>query len=147
VLVLDVNVVLAAHREDHPHHGVVRPWLEAVIASRDSYAVPHAVLASFLRLATNRRIFPVPTPLADAFEFLEALSAQPGFLPAEPGPRHLTLLRSLCEEFDAQGDLLPDTVIAAIALEHAGAVATLDRDFARFTNVRVVRPAPAPLSS
>jgi len=140
VVVLDVNVVLAAHRCDHPHHGAVRPWLENVILSDEDFGVPTTVWASFLRLATNRPVFPIPTPLAEAFDFVDALSAQPRHLPAEPGPRHLGLIRNLCEEADATGDLVPDAVIGAIAVEHGAVVATLDRDFARFSSIRHLRP-------
>jgi predicted nucleic acid-binding protein len=65
---------------------------------------------------------------------------QPHCLRIDPGPRHLTLLRELCDEADASGDLIPDAVLAAIAAEHHCDVVTLDRDFARFTSVRHIRP-------
>jgi toxin-antitoxin system PIN domain toxin len=132
---LDVNVVLAAHRADHPHHRTVRPWFDDLLAGDEPFIVPTTVWASFLRLATHRRVFAVPTPREEAFEFVEAVSAQPHHLTAAPGRRHLLLLRRLCAEADALGDLVPDAVLAAIACEHGCEVATLDRDFARFTSV------------
>ena len=141
MLLLDANVVLAAHREDHPHHRSVRAWLDAMLAGGGQFAVPLLVWASFLRLATNRRIFEVPTPRTDAFAFIGAIVAQPGHLLIAPGPRHLDLLRALCDEADALGDLVPDAVIAAVAAEHSCEVVTLDRDFARFASVRHRRPA------
>jgi toxin-antitoxin system PIN domain toxin len=136
VYLLDVNVVLAAHRRDHPHHATVRPWFDRLLDGDEPFTVPTLVWASFLRLATNRRIFGVPTPRSDAWAFVDATLAQPHHLLLGPGPRHLTLLRSLCDEGDAAGDLVPDAVIAAVAAEHGCAVATLDRDFARFPSVR-----------
>lgn len=139
-LLLDVNIVLAAQRGDHPQHGLVRPWFDQVVAGSIDFGVPSTVWASFLRLTTSRRIFSVPTPLAEAFTFLERTRAVPAHLTLEPGARHLTLLRGLCEDADATGDLVPDAVLGAIALEHGCVVATLDRDFARFTAVRHVRP-------
>lgn len=132
---LDVNVVLAAHRGDHPHHQAVRPWFDDVLAGDEPFTVPVAVWASFLRIATNRRIFPVPTPLEAAFAFIDATVGQPHHLPVGPGPRHLALLRAQCEEADARGDLVPDAVLAALAAEHRCTIATLDRDFARFPSV------------
>ena len=141
MLLLDANVVLAAHREDHPHHRSVRAWLDAMLAGGGQFAVPLLVWASFLRLATNRRIFEVPTPRTDAFAFIDAIVAQPGHLLIASGPRHLELLRALCDEADALGDLVPDAVIAAVAAEHSCEVVTLDRDFARFASVRHRRPA------
>ena len=136
MLLLDVNVVLAAHRSDHPQHGVVRPWFDRLIAGDDAFTVPVTVWASFLRLATNRRIFDVPTPRADAFSFLEATCAQPHHLLIGPGERHLAVLREVCDDGDAMGDLVPDAVIGALAVEHSCEIVTLDRDFARFSSVR-----------
>jgi toxin-antitoxin system PIN domain toxin len=141
VLVLDVNVVLAVQRGDTPHHETVRPWMESLMGSDDDFGVPSTVWASFLRLTTSRRVFDAPTPLSDAFAFIDAVIAQPRHLRVEPGPRHLALVRRLCEEAEAVGDLVPDAVIGAIALEHGAAVATLDRDFARFRSIGHVRPS------
>lgn len=143
VFILDVNVVLAAHRTDHTHYEIIRPWFDALVGSGQDFAVPDLVWASFLRLATNRRIFSVPTPQVDAFAFIDAVSAQRHHLRVAPGPRHLVLLRRLCQEADATGDLIPDAVLGAVAVEHGAVVATLDRDFARFTSVRHLRPGRA----
>lgn len=137
---LDVNVVVAAHRRDHPHHAGVRPWFDRLVGGQEPFTVPTIVWGSFLRLVTHRRVFEVPTPLAKAFAFIDATCAQPHHLHTSPGSRHLTLLRRLCEEADAAGDLVPDAVIAAVALEHGCEVVTLDRDFARFSSVRHLRP-------
>ena len=141
MLLLDVNVVLAAHRSDHPQHAAMRRWFDAVLDDVEPFCVPALVWASFLRLSTNRRVFSVPTPLAEAFDFVEAVCAQPHHLILGPGPSHLRLLRRLCDEAAAVGDLVPDAVIAAVALEHGCAVASLDRDFARFGSIEHVLPS------
>ncbi|MBA3233787.1 MAG: type II toxin-antitoxin system VapC family toxin [Propionibacteriales bacterium] len=136
MLLVDVNIVLAAHRADHPQHITVRRWFDELLAGDDDFTVPTVVWGSFLRLATNRRIFPVPTPLPDAFAFIEAICAQPHHLLTSPGQRHLALLEQLCSEAAATGDLVADAIVAAIALEHGCEVVTLDRDFARFSSIR-----------
>lgn len=135
MLLLDVNVVLAAHRADHPAHVRVRQWFDDLLSRDEPFAMPQVVWASFLRVATNRRIFVEPTPLDDALAFIDAVLAQPHHLIIGPGPRHLPLVRRLCEEADAAGDLVPDAIIAALAAEHSATVATMDRDFARFPSV------------
>jgi toxin-antitoxin system PIN domain toxin len=143
VFLLDVNVVLAAHRADHPGHRGVRAWFDDLLAGDDTFTVPTVVWGAFLRLATNRRIFTVPTPREDAFAFVDATCAQPHHLLTSPGPRHLEVVRRLCNGADATGDLVPDAVVGAIAVEHGCEVVTLDRDFARFASVRHRRPVPA----
>lgn len=132
MLLLDVNVLIAAHREDHPDHPGVRGWFDAMLAGDAAFSVPAVVWGSFLRLVTNWRIFPVPTPVSAAFDFIDAVGLQPHHLLLGPGERHLTLLRRMCDEGEAVGDLVPAAVLAAIALEHGCEIVTLDRDFARF---------------
>jgi toxin-antitoxin system PIN domain toxin len=140
VLVLDVNVVVATHRADHAHHDAMSRWFDAMVSASETFSVPNVVWTSFLRLVTNRQAFPIPTPRDEAFGFVDALRTHPSHRSLEPGPMHLDLLRRLCDEADARGDLIPDGVIAAIALEHGCAVASLDRDFARFSSIEHVIP-------
>lgn len=137
--ILDVNVVVAAHREGHAHHEVAQQWLGVLTSSDEPFAVVDPVAASFVRVTTSRRIFEHPTPIDEAFAFLRALRAQPGHRMVGPGPRHLELLERTCREADATGDLVPDAQLVALAVEHAGEVVSFDRDFARF-GVRWSRP-------
>ena len=137
---LDVNVVLAAHRDDHPHFEVARGWLDELLLTGSPFSVIDMIAGAFLRIATNRRVFSVPTPVEDAFAYLRALRAQPGHALLGPGPSHLSLLQQLCEGLDVSGDLIPDAQLAAIAVEHACELVSFDRDFARFPALRWTRP-------
>ena len=77
----DVNVLVAASRSDHPHHGVAIDWLEAALVSclhGERLRLLPMVTAGFLRLVTHPRVFVEPTPLAVAQDFLTALLAQDG---------------------------------------------------------------------
>lgn len=139
-MLLDVNVLLAAHRDDHPHHDIVRPWFDRMLAGHEPFAVPDIVWSSFIRIATNRRTFEVPTPLGDAFGFLRATRAQPHHVAVEPGERHLAIFEELCRTADATGDLSVDAYLAAIAVEQGCTLVSLDRDFARFDALDWRRP-------
>lgn len=136
----DVSLVVAAHRRDHVHHHRARPWFDAAMAGGEPFAVPIGVWHSFLRLTTSHRVFPVPTPRVEAFAFIEATVSRDHHRAVAPGRRHLELLRRLCDEGDAKGDLVPDAVLAALAVEFGARVVTLDRDFARFPSVEHLRP-------
>lgn len=142
MILLDVNVLLAAHRDDHPHHAVVREWFDGLVDGDEPFTVPDVVWASFVRIATSRRIFAVPTPLGDAFAFVRAVRDQPHHMAVVPGERHLELFEALCAEADATGDLATNAYVAAVALEHGCAVASFDRDFARFPSLRWIHPSP-----
>jgi len=141
VLLLDVNVVVAAHRVDHAQHSSVRPWFDDLLDGTQRFSVPTVVWASFVRLATSRRVFPRPTPLKQTFEFVESVCAQEHYVTVGPGSKHLALLQEVCIEGDATGDLVPDAVLAAIALEHGCTVVSFDRDFARFSSIQHVIPS------
>jgi predicted nucleic acid-binding protein len=43
VQLLDVNIVLAAHRDDHPQHRPVRAWFDAMLAGDEPFTVPAIV--------------------------------------------------------------------------------------------------------
>jgi toxin-antitoxin system PIN domain toxin len=95
-----------------------------------------------LRIATNRRIFSIPTSVDDAFACPKALRAQPAHIMLAPGPEHLALLEQLCASAEVSGDLIADAQLAVIALEHACELVSFDRDFARFSEVNRSRPSP-----
>ena len=60
----DINVLVAAARSDHPHHAVVRAWLEHAAtgaAAGSTLVLMPMVVASFLRLVTSAKIFTAPT--------------------------------------------------------------------------------------
>ncbi len=138
---LDVNVILAAFREDHPHFEPARRYVEALSENGEGFALTDLVAGSFIRIATNRRVFVDPAPVAEAFAYLRALRSQPGHLLLAPGPRHLALFEDLCRAGEADGDLVPDAELAALAVEHGAEVISFDRDFARFPGVRWSQPA------
>jgi hypothetical protein len=75
VLLIDVHVLVHAHREDAPGHEAYRLWLEETIAGDVPFAVPELVLSGFLRVVTHPRIFAPPTPLEEA---LAALAIESG---------------------------------------------------------------------
>lgn len=137
---LDVNVVLAAYRGDHPDHQVARAWLDGLVARREQFGVPWMVWWSFLRLSGHRRLFDVPSPIAEGLAFIAAVRAQPGHLDVEPGARHWECLGEACQEAEAAADLIPDAVLVSLAIEHGASVVSFDRDFSRFSAVEWVRP-------
>lgn len=133
---LDVNILLPAHRTDHPHHDLVYPWLAALVQGEEPFGAPNSVWASFVRIATHRRIFAEPSPLSEAFAFLRAIQAQPGYLNVGAGPCHVSIFERTCRDGAAAGELVADAYLASIAIEHGAKLVSLDRDFARFGDLR-----------
>ena len=64
------------------------------------------VVAGFLRLVTNRRVFPDPSPIKDAVGFVDAIVATPGVEIPEGG-REWQTLRRLCLKRNCQATTFP----------------------------------------
>jgi uncharacterized protein len=140
VKLLDVNVVLAAHRTDHPNYPDVEPWFAGLTSGDEQFWVPDTVWVSFLRLATHRRVFEQPTSLAQCFAFLHAVVAQPNHVRLLPSERATDIFETWCRAANAVGDLVPDAYLAALATDHACTLVSLDRDFGRFEGLAWERP-------
>lgn len=88
------------------------------------------VAAGFLRLVTNVKVFPDPSPIKDALEFIDALLAVPGVEMADVG-REWPALRRICLEGKLVGNDIPDAWIAAVARTANARLVTFDRGFTR----------------
>lgn len=141
VYLLDVNVLIAAHRDDHGSHADVREWLTGAVAEpTPGFAVVDLVASGFVRVSTNPRIFAVPTPIDDAFAFLDSLVTRPTHSWLGSGRRVYDLFRDNCLAQRAVGDLVPDAYLAALARKHASTLVSMDRDFARFDDLDWLHP-------
>lgn len=140
MILLDVNVLVYAHRRDSARHDEYRAWLEEAIAGPAPYGLSDLVLAGFIRVVTHPRVFRDPTPLADALSFVQTIRDQPGHVPVVPGARHWSIFLSLCAQARVRGNLVPDAYFAALAIESGAEWITTDGDFARFPGLKTRHP-------
>jgi toxin-antitoxin system PIN domain toxin len=136
--VLDVNVLVYAFQPVSPHHAAARAWLQ--VARHDAFTAPDEVLAGFVRIVTNHRIFAPPASVGEALAFVEALRASPGWRePARPSARW-RLLREICEERGLRGAQVPDAWLAALAMGWEATLVSADRGFSGFRGLRWLNP-------
>jgi uncharacterized protein len=140
VILIDVNVLVYAYREEMPRHAEYRAWLEEVINSPRPYAVSEAVLSSMLRVVTHPRIFKTRSDFESAASFVETVRGQANAVVVAPGPRHWGLFLNLCRSADARGSLVAGAYLAALAIETGSELITTDRDFARFAGLQWRHP-------
>ena len=140
MLLIDVNVLIYAHRSDVVDHHRYRDWLESAINSDLAYGMSNLVLSGFLRIVTHPRIFHEPSPLDKAFAFTAELRERPNCVDIRPGDRHWEIFERLCRESGAKGNLIPDAYLAALAIESGSEWITTDRDFARFKDLKWRHP-------
>ncbi len=140
MILVDINVLVYAHRRDAPNHAAYRDWLERLINSDQAYGFSELVLSGFLRVVTHPRVFNPPSDLASALAFTQVIRTQPNAVPLAPGPRHWDIFTSLCQTAGAKGNLIPDAYLAALAIESGSQWVTTDRDYSRFPGLNWRHP-------
>lgn len=132
----DVNVMVAASRDDHAHHKIALEAMDhaiAAAASGASFTLMPLVVASFLRIVTHPKIFLVPTPMPDAVKFVDAIVNAAGVKMGQHGTEW-PKLRELCLDKSLLGNALPDAWLASATLESGEQLITFDRDFRKLLN-------------
>jgi uncharacterized protein len=140
MILIDVNVLVYAKRQDSHDHAKFRTWLEEIIRSDSVIGMSELVLSSVVRILTHPRIFNEPTQLDEALQYVHSLHEQPGCVWVSPGERHWEIFTRLCKAVGAKGNLISDAYFAALAMESGAEWITADRDYARFPGLRWRHP-------
>ena len=140
MFLMDVNVLVYAHRQDTPDHLVYREWLESIINGNAAYGYSELVLSGFLRVVTHPRIFEMPSALTSAVIFANQIREVPHAVCLAPGPMHWKIFLQCIEQIDAKGNDIPDAYHAALAMEWNCVWVTTDKGFKRFKGLKVRHP-------
>ena len=137
----DVNILVHAFRSDASEHKTCRTWLDGVVNGDGRYGMAPQVLSGGVRITTHPKVFAEPSSLSEVFRFCDILISLSHCVVIRPGERHWQIFTRLCAEADARGNLVPDAWFAALAIESGCEWITLDRDYARFPDLRWRVPA------
>ena len=137
---VDVNVLVYALRDDSDRHDAYRRWLDDARRGPEPLGVSDLVLSGFLRVATHPKVFRTPTPRGVALDFAESLRTSPAVVAISPGGRHWAIFSQLCQATEARGNDVPDTFLAAMAIENGATWCSSDRGFARYPTLRWEHP-------
>lgn len=136
----DVNILVAASREDHPQHAPALKWLKEALtdsAQGRSLAILPMVASAYLRLVTHPKVFVNPTPIDDAMVFLRAVLDSTGVALTSLGNEWGELER-LCIKLGLHGNAIPDAWIAAAAQNHHLHLVTFDKGFRKLLKPSMV---------
>lgn len=128
----DVNVLVYAHRVDEAVHPAYRRWVDEMVNGPDPFALSVLSAVGFVRIVTNRKIYPQPTPIAIALAAVDQIVAQPRCRLIAPGPSHWGDVARLCRATGATGKLVADAQHAALAIAENCTWVSRDSDFTRF---------------
>lgn len=138
MILLDVNVLVWAHRPEFSAQADAGAWLERALADPEPVAVWDVLLASAFRVLTHPRLVREQDAPRRALRFLQEV--RDATVLVRPGDRHWSIFRELIEQTHATGYLVTDASIAAVAIENECRLATFDGDFARFPGLRWFAP-------
>lgn len=138
----DVDALVYAFRADTPQHADYAAWLEELASRGHGLALCDAVITGFLRIVTHARVFSPPAPTEQAVEFVRWLIEVPGVQWLGPSGKVWSEFAEISAvDRGVRGNLVPDAYLAALCIAHGAAIATSDRDFARFEGLRRIDPA------
>ena len=137
---LDVNILVYAHREDAPNHTAYHAWLKRELASPRAFGFSEFVASGFLRVVTHPEVFNSPSPIGKALAFLDRIRERPNCVSVVPGHRHWEIFTELCRSADVKGNAITDAYYAAMAIESGCVWVTTNRNFQRFPGLEWRHP-------
>ncbi len=137
---VDANILLYAVDELSPHHEASAEWLVGALNRPERMGLPWQTIGAFLRIATHPRIMASPLSSGEAMRYVEGWTARPNVWIPPVSDRTLRILGELVIAYRITGNLIPDGMLAAVAIENGLSVTSADSDFARFTEVRWINP-------
>ena len=138
---VDTNVLVYARIAASPHHGRALTLLRELSSAAAAWAIAWPSLYEFLRVVTHPRVFHPPLSAEMALESLNNLLKSPSLILLSETPLHAALLDQVVRQSAATGNLIHDAHIVALCLEYGVTeFITADRDFARFSGLRITNP-------
>lgn len=137
---LDVNVLVYAHRRDLKEHAASRRWLDGALQQGHEILLASETVFGYLRVTTNPFIFKPATVLVEALDHIEKLMAAPQVQVIHFSEKSLATFRSLADAHDIAAGGVADAYLAALALEHDAALVSTDKGFQRFRQLRLINP-------
>lgn len=141
MIAVDTNLLVYAHRAESPWHEPASARLRELAEGRGAWTIPWPCLHEFFSIVTHPRIYDPPTPRDRALEQVEAWLESPTLVLLGEAEDHWRRLSALIEAGRVEGPKVHDARIAAICLGHGvRELWTADRDFGRFSDLRVRNP-------
>lgn len=141
MIAVDTNILICAHRIDAPFHDAAVSQVTRLAEGIAAWAIAWPCVHEFLAIVTHPRIYDPPTPLAQALGQIEAWFESPSLRLLSETEAYWPTLRALLARSRVSGARIHDARVAALCTQHGvRELWTADRDFSRFSEIRVVNP-------
>lgn len=141
MILVDINLLIYATFKTATRHEAARAWFETQLNGTSRVGLPWHSLLGYLRIATNPRAFAEAVTIAEAWNQVSNwLECELVWIP-QPTDRHAGIVgRLLSGPHAVHGNLVSDTHLAALAIEHGLTLCSTDGDFARFRELKWHNP-------
>ena len=140
MILVDANILLYAEDSRSPRHVAARAWWDAQLSGSSPVCLCWIVIAAFIRISTNARVFERPLTLTEATNRVQSWMEQPCTRVIAPTQRHWETFREMLIQGQALGNLVTDAHLAALAVEHGCELCSTDADFSRFPKLQWKNP-------
>jgi toxin-antitoxin system PIN domain toxin len=143
---LDVNPLVYASDEASPFRDRARQLFKVVNTGQEIVYLFWPVAMGYIRIVTHPRVFKMPLSLDNARANIEELLAIPTIRVGAEATDFLARFQRVCEGQSVRGKLVPDAHLVTLMNQYGiDTVCTHDRDFTRFSGVKVYDPfSPSP---
>ena len=132
----DVNLLIAAAVDGHPHHETAVSYVRRALSSPEPLGIPSVVISGFVRICTDRRVLIRPMSPTQAVDFVDVILSTPGSTVLQPQARHWEVFSDLVRVHQPRSADVTDVYLAALAIEQNATLVSFDRGFARFPELR-----------
>ena len=147
MILVDANILLYAEDRRSAHHAQARAWWDERLSGAEPVCLCWPVLAAYIRIATNPRVFERPLAIEEAVDRVSSWLEQPCVRVIHATENHWGVFQRLLTEAQARANLVTDAHLAALAIEHGCTLYSTDRDFARFPHLKWRSPITGPKSA
>jgi toxin-antitoxin system PIN domain toxin len=136
----DANILLYAYNTADERHSAAKKWLENAMSGAEIFAFSWQAVTAFLRIASHPRSFPRPYSLSEITAIVGDWLDCENIILLAPTQRHWAIFNELILDGQTTGPMMMDAHLAALAIEHDATLATTDKDFSRFSGLKLTNP-------
>ena len=140
MILVDNNILIYAEDSLSLLHEEARQWWDTQLSGDSPVYLCWPILASFMRITTNRQIFKKPLTMKQAITRVQSWIDQPCVRLINPTESHWHIFKAMLIDGQANANLVVDAHLAALAIEHGCTLYSTDSDFSRFPRLKWKNP-------
>lgn len=140
MIIPDANLLIYTFNRDSMYHEEAKLWWQSILSGSEYIGLDQGVITTFIRLTTNPTMFTKGIDLGASLSSVRSWLSFDHVNIVHPGTQHFELMASLLASTKIGHNLVPDAHLAALAIENRATLHSHDRDFQRFSGLKLYDP-------